>query len=175
MNTYLKKGLIVLITAFVLHFIFIISFPYAKLWYISKNWESQNMINSAFSRDIPNSNSREVIRPSADLLYSGCGFDVTYKPLIITSSLPESYWSMSFFSSNTDNFSTINENMQKDSKIKIYLFGPETEPAMVEDGIIVVSPSNRGLMLFRQFIGNISNLDNLYKNQKTLECSLIEN
>ena len=119
MNTYLKKGLIVLITAFVLHLIFIISFPYAKLWYISKNWESQNMINSAFSRDIPNSNSREVIRPSADLLYSGCGFDVTYKPLIITSSLPESYWSMSFFSSNTDNFSTINENMQKDSEIKI--------------------------------------------------------
>ena len=106
MNTYLKKGLIVFITAFVLHFIFLISFPYAKLWYISKNWESQNMINSAFSRDIPNSNSREVIRPSADLLYSGCGFDVTYKPLIITSSLPESYWSMSFFSSNTDNFST---------------------------------------------------------------------
>ena len=80
------------------------------------------MINSAFSRDIPNSNSREVIRPSADLLYSGCGFDVTYKPLIITSSLPESYWSMSFFSSNTDNFSTINENMQKDSEIKIWAF-----------------------------------------------------
>ena len=53
MNRYLKKGLIVLITAFVLHIVFIISFPYAKLWYISKNWESQNMINSAFSRDIP--------------------------------------------------------------------------------------------------------------------------
>ena len=175
MSRYLKKGLIVLITAFVLHFIFIISFPYAKLWYISKNWESQNMINSAFSRDIPNSNSREVIRPSADLLYSGCGFDVTYKPLIITSSLPDSYWSISFFSSNTDNFSTINESIQKGQDVKIYLFGPESEPAMVEDGIIVVSPSNTGLMLFRQFIGNSANLDNLYRNQESLACSLIEN
>ena len=175
MSRYLKKGLIVLITAFVLHFIFIISFPYAKLWYISKNWESQNMINSAFSRDIPNSNSREVIRPSADLLYSGCGFDVTYKPLIITSSLPDSYWSISFFSSNTDNFSTINESIQKGQDIKIYLFGPESEPAMVKDGIIVVSPSNTGLMLFRQFIGNSANLDNLYRNQESLACSLIEN
>ena len=175
MNRYLKKGLIVLITAFVLHFTFIISFPYAKLWYISKNWESQNMINSAFSRDIPNSNSREVIRPSADLLYSGCGFDVTYKPLIITSTLPDSYWSISFFSSNTDNFSTINESIQKGQDVKIYLFGPESEPAMVKDGIIVVSPSNTGLMLFRQFIGNSANLDNLYRNQESLTCSLIEN
>ena len=175
MSRYLKKGLIVLITAFALHFTFIISFPYAKLWYISKNWESQNMINSAFSRDIPNSNSREVIRPSADLLYSGCGFDVTYKPLIITSTLPDSYWSISFFSSNTDNFSTINKSIQKGQDVKIYLFGPESEPAMVEDGIIVVSPSNTGLMLFRQFIGNSSNLDNLYRNQESLTCSLIEN
>ena len=65
--------------------------------------------------------------------------------------------------------------MQKDSEIKIYLFGPESEPAMVEDGIIVVSPSNKGLMLFRQFIGNSGNLDNLYRNQETLECGLIEN
>ena len=175
MNRYLKTGLLLLVIGFVMHLIFIVSFPYMKLWYISKNWESQNMINSAFSRDIPNSSSREIIRPSADLLYSGCGFDVTYRPLVITSSLPDTYWSMSFFSSNTDNFSTINENNERKREIKIYLFGPESESANVDDGIVVVSPSNKGLMLFRQFIGNSSSLNKLYKNQESLNCKLIEN
>ena len=72
----------------------------------------------------------------------------------------------------TDNFSTINENAHNFGKLKIYLFGPNSMPTMVNDGFIVVSPSNSGMMLLRQFIGNGSNLEELYNVQDSLECTL---
>ena len=86
--------------------------------YISRNWVEENMFNNSFTRNLPTSDFTEVIRPSADLLYGGCGYDVTYFPLVIETDVPETYWSISFFSQNTDNFSTINENSHNFGKLR---------------------------------------------------------
>ena len=106
---------------------------------ISQNSEATNSVNVAFYRNIPTANSRDVIRPSPDLMYSGCGYDVTYDPLVINTDIPSSYWSVSFFSQNTDNFATINEQNESGENLKIYLFGPNSKPSKVSDGFIVVS------------------------------------
>jgi hypothetical protein len=52
------------------------------------------------------------------------------------------------------------------------LFGPNSMPTKVNDGFIVVSPSNNGLMLMRQFIGDGSKTDKLNEIQNSLDCSL---
>ena len=172
MTSFVKKVLIILILGFIVHLSFISIFPQLKAWSISRQASNSIIINSSFKRDLADSNSTQIIRPSADLLYGGCGYDVTYQPLIISTQLPSTYWSVSFFSQNTDNFTTINELNESGENLKIYLFGPNSKPSKVSDGFIVVSPSNRGLMLMRQFIGNGSNLEELYNVQDSLECTL---
>ena len=170
MSSFLKKTLVLIFLGFIVHLAFIYYFPYLKMWMITKKSESENVVNVAFYKDVPNANSRQVIRPSPDLMYSGCGYDITYEPLIIKTSIPQSYWSISFFADNSDNFSNINNENLGEKNITVYLFGPNSKPSKIEDGYVIVSPSNKGLMLIRQFIGNGSNLDSLYEIQTSLEC-----
>ena len=61
-------------------------------------------------------------------MYSGCGYDVTYDPLVINTDIPSSYWSVSFFSDNSDNFTTINNDQISEGNMTIYLFGPNSKP-----------------------------------------------
>jgi len=173
--SFIKKTLILIVIGFLIHISFIYYFPYLKVWMISQNSEALNSVNVAFYRDVPTANSREVVRPSPDLMYSGCGYDVTYNPLVIKTDIPYTYWSVSFFSDNSDNFTTINNDEISEGNITIYLFGPDSKPSQINNGYVVVSPSNRGLMLIRQFIGNGSNLDMLYEIQASLECRTLSN
>jgi len=172
--SFIKKSLLLIVLGFSIHLSFIYYFPYLKVWMIFKNAEALNSVNVAFNRDVPTANSREVIRPSPDLMYSGCGYDVTYNPLIIETNIPDTYWSVSFFASNSDNFATLNNDQSNEDNITIYLFGPNSKPSEIKDGYVVVSPSNKGLMLIRQFIGNGSNLDTLYEIQSSLECKSLD-
>tara|TARA_B100000401_G_scaffold70482_1_gene42920 strand:- start:165 stop:737 length:573 start_codon:yes stop_codon:yes gene_type:complete len=185
MSNLIKKFFALLLIGFSLHLIIIYYIPSSIMntYYIPNsiipssitkligiNGEDQNMINNSFARDLPDSEFTEVVRPSADILYGGCIYDVTYFPLVIETEVPESYWSISFFSENTDNFSTINENVHNFGKLKMYLFGPNSIPTKVNNGFIIVSPSNKGVMLMRQFIGDGSNLDRLNEIQNSLDC-----
>ena len=174
-SSFFKKVLILCLLGFLVHLAFIYYFPHLKMWMIAQKSEANNVINLAFHRDVPNANTRNVIRPSPDLMYSGCGYDVTYAPLAITAEIPETYWSISFFSKNTDNFSTINDEQINGKKVKIYLFGPNSMATEIEDGLVIISPSDKGLMLIRQFIGNGSQLESLYENQASLECYSLNN
>ena len=85
MSSFIKKLFIIIILGFIVHLSFISVFPQLKAWSISRQASENNNINTAFQRDLADSNSTQIIRPSADLLYGGCGYDVTYKPLIISS------------------------------------------------------------------------------------------
>ena len=47
--------------------------------------------------------SRTIVRPSPDLAYSSCPYDVSDAPLLIDASpVPAPYWSLSIFDSRTD-------------------------------------------------------------------------
>lgn len=174
MSSLFKKIIMLVLVGFSLHIAIIYFTPNLVFKYISRNWVEENMFNNSFARNLPTSDFTEVIRPSADLLYGGCGYDVTYFPLVIETDVPETYWSISFFSENTDNFSTINENSHNFGKLRIYLFGPESKPTKINDGFVVVSPTDKGLVLMRQFAGNRSNLDELYEVQNNLNCKLAD-
>ena len=65
------------LVGFSLHIAIIYFTPNLVFKYISRNWVEENMFNNSFARNLPTSDFTEVIRPSADLLYGGCGYDVT--------------------------------------------------------------------------------------------------
>ena len=119
---YLKKSLILVILGFILHLFFINYFHVGMMWVFDRASGANESVNTVLLHtDTANSDSRGVRRPSSDIMYSICTYDVKYKPLIITSSIPDSYWSISFYSDNTDNFVTLNDHDIENNYLKIYL------------------------------------------------------
>lgn len=168
---YFKKSLILVILGFVLHLLFINYFHVGMLWVFDRATGANESVNTVLLRtDTANSDTRGLKRPSSDIMYSICTYDVKYKPLIITSSIPNSYWSISFYSDNTDNFVTLNDHDIENNYLKIYLAGVNSEPKKVSNGTVVVSPTDTGYALVRMFVGNGENLQNLKDIQETLNC-----
>ncbi|MEX1153314.1 DUF1254 domain-containing protein [Parvibaculum sp.] len=95
--------------------------------------------------------SRGIVRPSPDLLYTACVYDVGARPLRVTSPVPDTYWSLSMFASNTDNFFVVNDRQAKAARIEIILTTDDTTKG--DNGApVVIAPSSRGIILFRSLI-----------------------
>lgn len=97
--------------------------------------------------------SRGIVRPSPDLLYTACVYDVGARPLRITSPVPDTYWSLSMFASNTDNFFVVNDRQANAGSIEIILATDESANGG-SGAPVVVAPSSRGIILFRSLIAS---------------------
>ena len=106
----------------------------------------------------PDETSRGVVRPSPDLLYSACPFDLSKGPLKITASVPHStYWSVSGFDAATNNFFVRNDQQISGDSIEIIALRPGMPLPPLDAApvrVIVFVPSNKGLFLFRLLIND---------------------
>jgi len=118
--------------------------------------------------------SRFVVRPSPDLLYSVCAYDVSKAPLLISASVPDTYWSLSFFASNTDNFFVVNDQEVKASPVDILLVGPGMAHKNSGNARVVASPSNRGVALIRILIAGENRIEELTKIQRQAFCRPVD-
>jgi uncharacterized membrane protein len=94
-----------------------------------------------------------VVRPSPDLLYSVCPFDLSKGSLHVTAPVPQgTYWSVSLFDDATNNFFARNDRQAKAGKVDFFIASPDAnlDPRLP----VVRSPSTRGLVVFRTLIGN---------------------
>lgn len=121
----------------------------------------------------PTDRSRQVVRPSPDLIYSVCVFDVSEKPFAISAPVPDSYMSVSLYAMNTDNFFVANDTEIEADGLRLVLTRepagdyPETGP------VVVHAPSDQGLVLFRYFAGNAAQTDLINKLRRQIECKTI--
>lgn len=116
----------------------------------------------------PDENSRWVVRPSPDLLYAICVYDLAQGPVVISASVPERYWSMQFYQMNTDNFAgIINQRDQRfrvGTQVEVTLINPDANPEEYS-GEVIQSPTGRGVMLLRaSAIGDGSQSQTALKN-----------
>ncbi|HET7334907.1 MAG TPA: DUF1254 domain-containing protein [Rhizomicrobium sp.] len=97
--------------------------------------------------------SRGVVRPSPDLLYSICPFDLSDGPLRVSAPVPaDTYWSVSAFDGQTNNFFVKNDK-QISGKTDFILAGPGTDMKTLPANVVhVQSPTMSGLVLFRTLI-----------------------
>lgn len=100
--------------------------------------------------------ARTVVRPSPDLLYTACVFDLSAGPLHLRTPVPPSYLSISGFASDTSNFFAVNDrDATVDADGHRYLdllLVADASVAAPPDTRVIVSPSQRGLVLFRTLI-----------------------
>jgi uncharacterized membrane protein len=101
---------------------------------------------------VPDETSRTVVRPSPDLLYASCLYNLGDGPLVIEAPIPALYWSMQFYQMNTDNYAGItnqrDERYRVGSVVKVTLIDNDDSPANYT-GEVIQSPTQRGMILLR--------------------------
>ena len=114
--------------------------------------------------------TRDVVRPSPDLLYSMVYYDVSERPLRITAPVPDSYWSASFFAENTDNFFVLNDREIKKNPVEIVLVKKGASFPAEKDVEVVQASTDKGVILFRLLIQDEDKLEDLIRIQKKAKC-----
>lgn len=156
-----------LIVAGVVHLASIYALPHFVMMRALTRLGTPNVMH--FGRR-PDANARVIVRPSPDLLYATCPYDLSKGPLRVTASVPQAtYWSVSAFDSVTDNFFVRNDQTSgevpqsanlpasplagKTIEILVLRHGQTLpQPGNVFESVILFSPSDRGLILFRTVI-----------------------
>lgn len=93
--------------------------------------------------------SRQIVRPSPDLAYATCRFDLRGGPIEVKAAASPAgdYFSISFYAANTDNFAAFNDrNSPSGVDVVLALPGQATPPGRK----VVISPSAQGLVLDRR-------------------------
>ena len=121
----------------------------------------------------PTAKSRFVVRPSPDLLYNSCAYDLKAAGgalLVRAYDMPKTYWSVSAFADNTDNFYVKNDRQAKGGTIAFILAAPGMTLPQAK-APVVVAPSNRGLILVRTLIDNDAHFASIAAANRHFECT----
>ena len=153
---YLGIILVMSICSYNLTIHYIPNIVYAVFHYnIEKN---QNIKDNEIKHfDIPSDQSRNVVMPNPDFLYSTIFYDLSEKNLNINANMPDStYWSISFYKPNTINWFVKNDQEFVTNNLDLTLTFNDSESENV-----IKSPVKKGFMIIRILVEK--------KDQKTIE------
>lgn len=121
--------------------------------------------------------SRRVVRPSPDLLYSACPYDLSKGPLEVKARIPHStYWSVSAFDASTVNY-FVRDNVQiEDDAVEIVILPPGQALAPAggaANRMVVFSPTEKGMVLIRLLINDEARLAELDSIRHDASCATV--
>jgi len=100
----------------------------------------------------PDANSRSVVRPSPDLAYSICLYDLDDGPLLVTAKVPDTYWSLSAYAHNTDNFFVVNDQQMPGDELRLLIKREKDDVPGFEGVPVSFAPTDRGIVLMRMLV-----------------------
>jgi uncharacterized membrane protein len=118
--------------------------------------------------------SRGVVRPSPDLLYSVCPFDLRNGPLEVKAPIPpDTYWSASAFDAETNNFFVINDRAIGGQPLELIILPPaqKNELPHIAGQLVIHAPAVRGLVLFRTLINDEKNFARIDAVRRQATCA----
>ena len=118
---------------------------------------------------MPNAQSRTIVRPSPDLAYSSCLFDLSEGPVLIqVAPVPAPYWSLSVFDARTDAVFVRNNRDSGGRPIRLVIARPgQAVPAGVE---AVRVDGDRGIALVRMLVGAAANYPAVDRARRASRC-----
>lgn len=109
-------------------------------------------INVMRHQGLPTAENRWIVRPSPDLAYSICVFDLSMGPVKIDAFVPpRRYWSLSVFDANTDNIFSVNDRAVRDGRYALTLSKNGT-------GGSLIVPGGKGIALIRILVTDAEDL-----------------
>lgn len=125
----------------------------------------------------PTSASHAIVRPSPDILYATCPYDLSKGPLRVTTPvIHTSYWSVSAFDSNTDNFFVKNDQQTPAASLELVVVErgqawPKLDNAV--ERVILFSPSEKGLILIRTVIDDDKHIPAIEASLHQARCETV--
>ncbi|MEM1579006.1 MAG: DUF1254 domain-containing protein [Archaeoglobaceae archaeon] len=163
----MKSIAIFAIFAVFTHIAFVIAFPYAIVIGNYLATKKDVKPNTVYHEKVIDASFKKVVMPSPDILYSACVFDLSDKDLLITARVPEfTYWSVSFYALNTDNFFVVNDQSVRGEFRAVLSLNKSCKDC-------IISPSSKGIIIFRIFIPDNSLLPEIIEYQKSIKCEQI--
>lgn len=154
----------------IFHIIAVLGFPYFIMDRLVAGAADGEGLNTAIHAERATSDARRVVRPSPDLIYTLCAFDLREGPLVLSAPVPDTYWSLSMFSDNTDNFFVVNDQQLEKDTIELVLARRESQVQGHFGVPIVVSPSDTGAILFRTLIASEDRFGELDALRRQANC-----
>ncbi|HUO91461.1 MAG TPA: DUF1254 domain-containing protein [Rhizomicrobium sp.] len=125
----------------------------------------------------PDATSRTIVRPSPDILYATCPYDLSKGPLRLTAPVVRAnYWSVSAFDGATNNFFVKNDQQTTGNSLEVLVIRRgQTWPALdnAVERVILFSPSERGLLLIRAVIDSDKHLPALEAALNGARCGTV--
>jgi uncharacterized membrane protein len=174
MKPWPRRILITLALAVGLHAAAVWLVPRAIVATFIKRGAAQMGLNHANAGSLPTDRSRAVVRPSPDLLYAVCLYDVGQHPLLLESELPDSYWSLSLFAANSDNFIALNDR-QIEHRPARYLLAADAQSNGLRPDLanlpVIVAPTAKGVALFRNLVLDPTAMTDAEAAQHSARCT----
>lgn len=110
--------------------------------------------------------------PTPDILYTRCVYDVGGQGLMVEATVPNSYWSMVVYGSDSRTF-FMTDSIRSTGKVKVLIvsddsFGNKTAPQGVT---LLRVPTSRGLVLFRTLVDSEEAFPDLRYAQQQMTCT----
>ena len=121
---------------------------------------------------MPTAHSRTIVRPSPDLAYSSCLFDLSGGPVLIEAMpVPAPYWSLSVFDDRTDSVFVRNNRDSRGRPVRIVIARPgQAVPRGVET---VRVEGDRGIALIRMLVGTGEDYPAIDRARRASRCNRI--
>jgi len=163
-----------LILGGIIHIVTVLAFPSFVMDRLVSGVEAQVGLGVVAHAPRATSESRTVVRPSPDLIYTICAFDVSEKALRISAPVPkDTYFSLSMFGDNTDNFFVVNDKQLPNETVEVILVKNEGQVEGLGGAPIVVAPSARGVILFRTLIQSEDRFEELNATRLEATCQVM--
>lgn len=184
MSRLMKWAAYVAAAAIVLFFVALAGVPYGVMSMIKSSLAglAGGGVNVMVHSERASHTSRNVVRPSPELLYSICWYDLSKGPVRVVSGAPQgTYWSVALYRNNTDNFYVVNDGMTQGARAAFILYseaqirsgGKEAFESYYGNlGLPgVQSPSTTGLVLIRTLINDESKLPAIDGERRQATCA----
>ena len=131
---------------------------YPNLLFLGAKQKIGGVENSFKHAKLPDENSRFVVKPNPDFLYSSCFYNLNEGPLLIeANALPTSYWSVALYTPNTVNFYVKNNGASQTTTLRLFLAQREEDRLCMPSGTeFLHAKEAKGLLLFRFLVTDTS-------------------
>ncbi|MES2056843.1 MAG: DUF1254 domain-containing protein [Pseudomonadota bacterium] len=150
----------------------LVATPRVLMWLAVKRVASIGGVNQMTHTPLATAASRAIVRPSPDLAYSSCPYDVSRGPVLVEAiPVAAPYWSLSIFDANTNAVFVRNDaaGARKPLRIAIARAG-QTIPAGAE---VVRVEGDRGVALIRILIENRAGFAAIDAARRSARCSAV--
>jgi uncharacterized membrane protein len=149
MKPLIKSVMIVLVTAVAVHLAVILSAPNLLMAVAFKRLSGEGkMVNFMIYPPRTTEASRAIVRPSPDLAYASCAYDLSKGPVRVKAAKAPDYMSVSVYAANSDNIFAINDRQAPEGVDLVIVHKGQVAP--IGTAIVVQSPTQRGIVLERR-------------------------